>query len=44
MSFTWRSLIYETIAIETEDGTTITYAGPLEAQAGGRALGFVHGH
>ncbi len=24
------------IAIETEDGATITYAGPLEVQAGGR--------
>jgi CubicO group peptidase (beta-lactamase class C family) len=34
--FYWRSLIYETIAIEAEDGTTITYAGPLEVQAGGR--------
>jgi CubicO group peptidase (beta-lactamase class C family) len=33
--FSWQSLIYETIAIETEDGTTITYAGQLEAQAGG---------
>jgi CubicO group peptidase (beta-lactamase class C family) len=35
MYFSWRSLIFEMIAIETEDGTTITYAGPLEAQAGG---------
>jgi CubicO group peptidase (beta-lactamase class C family) len=34
--FAWRFLNYETIAIETEDGTTITYAGPLEVQAGGR--------
>ena len=34
--FAWRFLNYETIAIETEDGATITYAGPLEAQAGGR--------
>jgi CubicO group peptidase (beta-lactamase class C family) len=38
MYFSWRSLIYETITIETEDGTTITYAGPLEAQAGGELL------
>jgi CubicO group peptidase (beta-lactamase class C family) len=36
MLFAWRFLNYETIAIETEDGTTITYAGPLEVQAGGR--------
>ena len=35
MYFSWHFLIYETIAIETADGTTITYAGPLEAQAGG---------
>jgi CubicO group peptidase (beta-lactamase class C family) len=35
MYFSWRSLIFEMIAIEAEDGTTITYAGPLEAQAGG---------
>jgi len=35
MYFSWRSLIYETIVIETEDSATITYAGPLEAQAGG---------
>jgi CubicO group peptidase (beta-lactamase class C family) len=34
ISFIWRSLIYGMIAIETEDGATITYAGPLEAQAG----------
>lgn len=34
--FAWRFLNYETIAIETEDSTTITYAGPLEVQAGGR--------
>jgi CubicO group peptidase (beta-lactamase class C family) len=34
--FAWRFLIYETITIETEDGTTITYVGPLEVQAGGR--------
>ena len=34
--FAWRFLNYETIAIETEDGATITYAGPLEVQAGGR--------
>jgi hypothetical protein len=38
MYFFWRFLIYEMIAIETEDGTTITYAGPLEAQAGGELL------
>jgi hypothetical protein len=36
MLFSWRFLIYETIAIETEDGATMTYAGPLEVQAGGR--------
>ena len=35
MHFAWRFLIYETMAIETEDGATITYAGPLEVQAGG---------
>jgi CubicO group peptidase (beta-lactamase class C family) len=35
MYFSWRSLIYETITIKTEDSTTITYTGPLEAQAGG---------
>jgi CubicO group peptidase (beta-lactamase class C family) len=34
--FAWRFLNYETIHIETEDGATITYAGPLEVQAGGR--------
>ncbi|HET7012040.1 MAG TPA: serine hydrolase domain-containing protein [Anaerolineales bacterium] len=36
MFYSWRLLTYETIVIETEDGATITYAGPLEAQAGGR--------
>lgn len=36
MLFSWRFLIYETIGIETEDGATMTYAGPLEVQAGGR--------
>jgi len=35
MHFAWRFLIYETMAIETEDGATITYAGPLEAKVGG---------
>jgi len=35
MFFIWRSLEYGMIAIKTEDGTTITYAGPLEAQVGG---------
>jgi CubicO group peptidase (beta-lactamase class C family) len=35
ISFSWRFLNYETVAIETEDGTTITYAGALEVQAGG---------
>jgi len=36
MFYSWRLLTYETIAIETEDGAKIAYAGPLEAQAGGR--------
>lgn len=36
--FAWRFLTYETITFETEDGTTITYAGPLEVQAGGRLV------
>jgi|GEM_PF-2862025 len=31
----WRSLIHGMIAISTNDGSTITYAGPLEAQTGG---------
>ena len=34
MTFIWRSLTYGMITIETEDGAAITYAGPLEAQAG----------
>ena len=38
MYFIFRSLIHGMIAIETEDGTMITYAGPLEAQAGGELL------
>jgi len=35
MYFIWRSLEYGMIAVKTEDGATITYAGPLEAQVGG---------
>jgi CubicO group peptidase (beta-lactamase class C family) len=35
MFFSWHFLIYEMIAIETEDGAKIAYVGPLEAQAGG---------
>jgi CubicO group peptidase (beta-lactamase class C family) len=35
MFFSWQFLIYEMIAFETEDGATITYAGPLEARSGG---------
>jgi len=36
LTFAWRFLIYEKLTIETEDGATITYAGPLEVQAGGK--------
>lgn len=36
MFYAWRFLTDETTAIETEDGAMIAYAGPLEAQAGGR--------
>jgi CubicO group peptidase (beta-lactamase class C family) len=38
MYFIFRSLIHGMISIETEDGSTITYAGPQEAQAGGELL------
>jgi CubicO group peptidase (beta-lactamase class C family) len=31
----WRSLIHGMISIKTDDGSTITYAGPLETQTGG---------
>jgi CubicO group peptidase (beta-lactamase class C family) len=31
----WRSLIHGMISIKTKDGSTITYAGPLEEQTGG---------
>ena len=36
--FAWRYLIYETPTIETEDGATIMYAGPLDVPAGGRLM------